>query len=77
MQVRMLLVILAAALFAANVGAQNGAATRLTNPVAGFPRQFADLQIFDPATGTWSEGPRLPLWPGWSIGAWINEKFNY
>jgi N-acetylneuraminic acid mutarotase len=29
-----------------------------------FPRGPARTQIFDPAIGTWSEGPRLPPWPG-------------
>jgi len=28
-----------------------------------FPRGPAHTQIFDPARGTWSEGPRLPAWP--------------
>jgi len=27
------------------------------------PREPAHTQIFDPATGTWSEGPPLPPWP--------------
>jgi N-acetylneuraminic acid mutarotase len=29
----------------------------------GFPRQPAHTQIFDPVTGTWSEGPPMPPWP--------------
>ena len=33
-----------------------------------YPRHLGHLQIFDPALGTWSEGPRMPAWPG--LGDW-------
>jgi len=33
-----------------------------------FPRGPPHTQIFDPATGDWSEGPRMPPWPG--LGDW-------